>query len=196
MAAFSAVLTSTGTGGHLSLERLQRAVLEVENAVPVSGIAEWEHVRTPSDDLTRIREVIHPAISDLATTLGVSRQSVYNWINGDPVAAENAAKLHDLAQAADILANEGLAVNAALLQRKFANGKTLLQIAQAGEPAREAALLMVNIHKLEVAQRERMNARFANRAKTTATADFDLPAASDKVRLRRAMGTNRQLTAH
>jgi transcriptional regulator with XRE-family HTH domain len=128
----------------------------------------------------RIREVINPAISDLASTLGVSRQSVYNWLNGEPVAPENAAKLHDLAQAADILAHEGLTVNAALLKRKFANGKTLMQVAQAGEPAREAALLLVKVHQLEVTQRERMNARFANRGKTSATADFDLPVSNDQ----------------
>ncbi|MCG9047088.1 hypothetical protein [Laribacter hongkongensis] len=140
---------------------------------------EVEYVRTPSENLTRIREVLNPAVSDLATTFGVSRQSVYNWLNGEPVAEENAAKLQDLAQAADVLAHEGVTVNAALLKRKFANGKTLMQVAQAGESARDAALMLVQIHKREAVQRERMNTRFANRVKTSATADFDLPASND-----------------
>ena len=35
--------------------------------------------------------------------------------------------------------------------------------------------------QIEAAQRERMNAKFAGRAKTPATADFDLPAASDEI---------------
>jgi hypothetical protein len=78
-----------------------------------------------------------------------------------------------------VLVYAGVAVNAALLKRKFAKGRTLLQVAQAGESARDAALLLVQIHKREATQRERMNARFANRAKTPATADFDLPASND-----------------
>jgi hypothetical protein len=109
----------------------------------------------------------------------VSRQSVYNWLKGEPVADENAAKLQDLAEAADILAHEGLDINVALLKRKFANGRTLMQVAQAAESARGAALMLVAIHKREAVQRARVNARFANRAKTPASADFDLAASND-----------------
>ncbi len=169
-----------GTGGELSPERLQRSARQAQQLVSLAEVAQAEQVRTPSDNLLRIREVLNPAVSDLATTLGVSRQSVYNWMNGDPVADENAAKLQDLAQAADVLAHEGVAINSALLKRKFANGRTLMQVAQAGESAREAALMLVRIYKREAAQRERMDARFANRAKTPASADFDLPASSDR----------------
>ena len=146
----------------------------------VAQVAEFEQGRTPSENLSRIREVLKPAITDLATTFGVSRQSVYNWLNGDPVADQNAARLQDLAQAADVLAHEGVGINAALRKRKFANGRTLMQVAQAGESARDAALMLVQSHKREAVQRERMTARFANRAKTPATADFDLPASNDR----------------
>lgn len=181
LAAASVALTAVGTGGALSLERLQQGAQHALYATPGVEVAPVEHVRTPGENLTRIREVLHPAVSDLATTLGVSRQSVYNWLNGEPVAEENAAKLEDLAQAADVLAHEGVTVDAALLKRKFANGRTLMQVAQAGESARDAALILVHIHKREAAQRERMNARFGARSKTPATADFDLPASNDRV---------------
>jgi len=174
-----AALTHVGTGGELSLKQLQRTTSKIQYAVHGAEVTEVEAVRTPKEDLARIREVLSPAISDLATTLGVTRQSVYNWLNGDPVAIENAAKLRDLAQAADVLAQEGVTINAALLKRKFFNGKTLLQVAQSGESARDSALLLVQILKREAEQRERMNARFANRPRTSATADFDLPSSSD-----------------
>ena len=180
MTAAGAALTALGTGGELSLERLQRSARQGPQMVSVVEVAEVEQVRTPVENLSRIREVLNPAISDLATTFGVSRQSVYNWLNGDPVAEENAAKLNDLAQAADVLAHEGVAISAALLKRKFANGRTLMQVAQAGESARDAALMLVQIHKREAVQRERMDARFANRAKSPASADFDLPASNDR----------------
>ena len=179
MTAAGAVLTGIGTGGELSLERLQRSVQQAQHMGFAIEVTEVEQVRTPSENLSRIREVLNPAVSDLATTFGVSRQSVYNWLNGEPVADENAAKLQDLAQAADVLAHEGVGINAALLKRKFANGRTLMQVAQAGESARDAALMLVQIHKREAVQRERMDARFANRAKSPASADFDLPASND-----------------
>ena len=179
MTAAGAALTGIGTGGEISLERLQRSARQAQHMVSVVEVAEVKQVRTPSENLSRIREVLNPAVSDLATTFGVSRQSVYNWLNGEPAADENAAKLQDLAQAADVLAHEGVGINAALLKRKFANGRTLMQVAQAGESARDAALMLVHIHKREAVQRERMNARFANRAKTPASADFDLPASND-----------------
>lgn len=179
VSAAGAALTCIGTGGELSLEHLQRSAQQAQHRDSMVEIAEVEQVRTPSENLSRIREVLNPAVSDLATTFGVSRQSVYNWLNGEPVAGENAAKLQDLAHAADVLAYGNVSVNAALLKRKFANGRTLLQVAKAGESARDAALMLVQIHKREAVQRERMNARFANRAKTPVSADFDLPASND-----------------
>ncbi len=181
MAAAGAALSGIGTGGELSLEHLQRSIQQAQYAAPIADLVEVGQVRSPSEDLSRIREVLNPAVSDLATTFGVSRQSVYNWLNGEPVAEENAAKLQDLAQAADVLAHEGVTVDAALLKRKFASGRTLLQVAQAGESARDAALMLVQIYKREAAQRERMNARFATRAKTSPSADFDLPSSNDLV---------------
>ena len=179
MTAAGAALTGIGTAGELSVEHLQRSAQRAQHMVPVAEVAEVKKVRTPSENLSRIREVLSPAVSELAATFGVSRQSVYNWLNGEPVAAENADKLQDLAQAADVLAHEGVSNNAALLKRKFANGRTLMQVALAGESARDAALMLVQIHQREAEQRERMNARFANRAKTPASADFDLPPSND-----------------
>ncbi len=179
MTAASAVLSSIGTGGELSIEHLQRSTHQMRHMASAVDVTDVAPVRSPAEDLVRIREVLKPAVSDLATSFGVSRQSVYNWLNGEPVAEENAAKLQDLAQAADVLAHEGIAINSALLKRKFANGRTLLQVAQAGESARDAALQLVHIDKRETTQRERMAARFANRGKTAPSADFDLPSATE-----------------
>lgn len=181
MTAVGTALASIGTGGELSLEQLQRSAQQAHHRPSVFEVAEVDQIRTPSENLSRIREVLNPAISDLATTFGVSRQSVYNWLNGELVANENAAKLQDLAQASDLLEHEGISINSALLKRKFANGRTLMQVAQAGESARAAALMLIQLHKREATQRERMNARFANRSKSHASADFDLPEPNDHV---------------
>lgn len=175
--ATAIVLTVASTNTATQIKKIQQPTAMLHDAEFTPVVT--EAVRTPLENLNRIREVLSPAVSDLATTLGVTRQSIYNWLNGAPVADDNAAKLRDLAQAADILAHEGVKVNASFLKRKFANGKTLLQVAQAGESARQAAQLFVQIHKREIAQRERLNARFAKHSKSPATADFDLPSAND-----------------
>ena len=178
---------AVGTGGKLSVQQqqqqLQRSTKQTQYmASTVENIDEaLGRGRTPADDLARIREVLKPAVSDLASTLGVSRQSVYNWINGETIADGNAAKLQDLAEAADLLALEGVTVNAALLKRKFSNGRTLMQVAQSGGSAKEAARQLAHIHKQETAQYKRMESRFANRARTAPSADFDLPSANDYV---------------
>ncbi|MDX8378929.1 MAG: hypothetical protein R8K48_02625 [Gallionella sp.] len=178
VAVVASFACTAGTGGELSKGVLQSRVHKTLYAVESFNI---EHCRTPSDDLARIREVLNPAVSDLAAALGVSRQSIYNWNKGEQVADENAENLRDLAKAADVLENEGVAINAALLKRKFTKGKNLMQVAQTGESAHDAALLLVDILKRESVQREQMNARFANRVKTPATADFDIPSYNDPV---------------
>lgn len=167
---------SIGTGGN-QLERFKDATSSPRTVAP--QVAEAVRVRKPNENLARIREVFSPSISDLANTFGVTRQSIYNWLNGESVTADNAAKLEELAQAADILMHEGVEVTPSLMKRKFANGKSLFQVSQSGEPVRAAAQLLVQIYRSESIQRERMKALFANRAKTPATADFDLPAPSN-----------------
>lgn len=169
-----------GTGAEHTLNQRQQGNSLRVYAVPRHKIALGEVHRSPSDDLDLVKTVLKPAVSDLATSLGVSRQTVYNWLNGVTVTQENAiSKLQDLALAAELLEQSGVTINATLLKRKFAKGKTLMQVVEAGESARDAALLLISIHKQEALQREQMAARFASRTKTPATADFDLPAAGE-----------------
>ena len=136
--------------------------------------------RTPAQDLAHIRAVLKPAVTDLASTLGVSRQTIYHWLHGEPVSDGHAARLSDLAAATDVLQHSGMTLNAMLLRRTLAGGKTLMQLAQAGNSAELAARQLVGIHQRETAQRARMAQRFAHRRKTPATADFDLPPANDR----------------
>lgn len=170
MMSTGVLISGIGTGGELSAAYLQSTQSNYSATYNATEVA-----RTSAENLEHIREVLKPAISDLATTLNVSRQSIYNWLNGAPVADVNASKLDDLAKASDVLAQAGVTVNPALLKRKLPGGKTLLEIAKDGESARDAAIILVEIYQREAAQREQMNARFANRVNKPASADFDLP---------------------
>lgn len=174
-------LTVLGTGDALSLEQLQRShSLQPWQSQRIGDAEVSDEGRTPAENLAHIRAVLKPAVSDLAPVFGVSRQSVYNWAKGDPVAADNAARLEDLAKAADVLVRSGMTINASLLKRKFVSGRTLMQVAQSGDSAQDAAVMLVQIHQRESLQRESMAARFANRKKKSASADFDLPLSNDR----------------
>ncbi len=91
-------------------------------------------MRKTAENLARIREILKPTITELAQLFGVSRQAVYDWQAGKPTAAENAAKLDDLAKAADALALSGIEGSSQLLRRKIAGGKSLLDVVREGGP--------------------------------------------------------------
>lgn len=177
--ALATIGASASTGAGPVIDRSPRVIKISDYRAPKYEVLDITVARTPSEDLARIRAIIKPAISDLASALHVSRQSVYNWINGEAVADENATRLRDLAEAADLLAHEKIVVNAALLKRKFAGGKSLLQVVKTGESARVAASQFIQIHKRESEQRQRLNAQLKRKVGAPPSSDFDLPAAND-----------------
>jgi transcriptional regulator with XRE-family HTH domain len=137
------------------------------------------NVRDVTECLLRIREFFLPSVSDLAATLGVSRQTVYNWQNGERPKEAQAEKLSDLAKAADVFAQSHIQFSSALARRKFANGKTLFQVVESNDSATEAAKLLVQILETEARQRKVLEARFVNRHQAAPSGDFDLPVAND-----------------
>lgn len=176
----TAFLAPMNTGGDPAAQ-WQRVTSATQNSPIYREVDDEQPERTPSEDLEHVRAVFSPAISDLAVALGVSRQTIYNWIKGEPVADANAEKLRDLAAAADVLVEAGIPVSTALLKRKFASGKTLFQLVQSGGSARDAATTLVDIYKREEVQRARLKAKFAGRKKTPATEDFDLSEPNDQI---------------
>jgi transcriptional regulator with XRE-family HTH domain len=119
--------------------------------------------RTPAENLARVREVLKPAVSDLATLFGVSRQAIYDWQAGAQPVQGNAARLDDLAGAADVLAAGGVAATPRLLQRRIAGGKTLFDVVREGASAKEAAHSLAQMLQREHQQRRALDAKLAAR---------------------------------
>jgi DNA-binding XRE family transcriptional regulator len=124
-------------------------------------------VASPADDLDHIRRVLQPSVTDLAKALGVSRQAIYDWQAGRPIAAENVARLHDIARAADLFAREGIEPTAHIMRRPIVNGENLFDIIRNGGSAEAAARTLIDIVRRELKQRERLKARLANRVRPT-----------------------------
>ncbi len=151
-------------------------------SLPQSYLSQVVPVRTERsarENLARIREVFSPSISALAKSLDVTRQTIYNWQNGEATSEFHAAKLDDLAKAADMLAAVSADPNRTVLQREFAGGKNLLQLVQEGGSAQEAIALLIPVLQQGERQRKELDIIFANRKLSAPSADFDLIAPND-----------------
>lgn len=114
-------------------------------------------------DLARIKSVLRFTVKDLAASLGVSRQAIYDWKSGSEIKAPNAAKLASLRDAADEFDRAGILPSPLLFQRKLPSGQTLLEAITTGRSGKEAATVLVGMLNDEARNRAALSARFANR---------------------------------
>lgn len=130
----------------------------LESAVASTVVAP----RTAAEALSYVREVLKPAVTELASIFQVSRQSIYNWQAGEHISEGNQALLFELASAADTLLAHPLAgkINA---KRKLAGGKTLLECVASGASGVEAAGLLISLAQQEGAQRAAIESKLKNR---------------------------------
>jgi len=177
------LVASLGTGPAVNdLERLRQLQGgDVVLSNPLGHyVVEAKVLRTPAEDVERIREIISPAMSNIAKMLGVSRQTIYNWANGELPTAERATRLQDIAIAADMLNESKIVLNGLLLKRKLIDGKNLHDLIAEGHSAQDSVQRLVQIVKREAAQKEMLSSRFAGRTKSTESADSDIITENDK----------------
>jgi DNA-binding transcriptional regulator YiaG len=181
LATFAVALLNPldGTGVTKNLEALKHN-LESRSSASFFNALDTQINRTAAEDLARIREVLKPAITTLALTFGVSRQSIYNWDGEEQPKPQHVKKLRDLAQVADIFAKSNIVITGALMKRPVQGGKTLLEIAQNDGQVVEAAQCLVIILEREAIQREKMNARLDNRTNARSV-ESDFPLSNDIV---------------
>lgn len=165
-------LQSTGMAIGTALLLFQLPVVEAANiratAATIIPPYHQSHVtpqRTIANELVRIRTILKPTVSDLASIFGVSRQAIYNWLSGEIPASLHADKIRDLVSAIDIFEAEGVVVTGQVLKRKIKEGKSLIEIVRDGGAAIESAKILVGLLCRESGQRKIMESRLANRAK-------------------------------
>jgi predicted transcriptional regulator len=137
-------------------------------------IAEAVVGATAVENISRIRAILIPTVTDLAGLLSVSRQAIYDWQAGKPITAENSARLEELAKAVDLLAIEGLRGTSQALRRPIRNGKTFFDLVKEGAPAESAARGLIQIIRTENDQREALRKRLAGRKRPSREAFEDI----------------------
>ncbi len=171
--SFTAIGLRVGTGGAPTpsyyRERGAKGYrLALYDAIPTEDHAVSEPA--PTDNLARIRSILNPTMTELARVLKVSRQAIYDWQSGASITAENAARLADLARAADVFAAEGLTTTHQILRRQFA-GRSFFDKVRDGEPAEDAARLLLKIVRIELEQRQALANRLKGRTRPTISPD-------------------------
>ena len=102
-------------------------------------------IRSAAEHLANIRQVLNPAIADLATTFGVSRQAIYKWIGGETTPEDDKLeRIHSLSLSADAFQKAGVARASSLLKMKAFEGRSLLDLVAAGQllPEHTQALIV------------------------------------------------------
>jgi hypothetical protein len=179
VATFIAVACQAGTGGEQT-ENFYRARgdrgysfarFNSPNSEPTN------RERTSAENVIHIRDVLKSTVTELASAFGVSRQAIYDWQSGKPVARENLERLDDFAKAADMILTDDLLQSARSLRRKIPGGKTIFETVRDGGSAQEAVRVLAAMLHREADQRSAMQARIANRKMPSLqSSDLGVPA--------------------
>jgi transcriptional regulator with XRE-family HTH domain len=131
-----------GTGSDFDISRVVEWIGMLSARVPIHidvGTADDSQERRPdfrsaSDHLANIRQVLNPAIADLAAVFGVSRQAIYKWIGGEATPEpDKFERIRALSQAADAFRDAGVTRASSMLKMKAFEGRSLMDLAAAGQ---------------------------------------------------------------
>ncbi|QEU26405.1 MULTISPECIES: hypothetical protein [Pseudomonas] len=161
-----------GTGGTIPSQSLGQRDIRFAKEYkesPQSHLADLSVAiapRTAAEALTHVRDVLKPAVTELASLFHVSRQAIYNWQAGEHISEVNQTLLFELAAAADTILSHPLA-NRVNARRKLPGGKTLLEAVANGIPGGEAAGMLISLIEKEGVQRAAIEMKLKNRQRVT-----------------------------
>ncbi len=162
LARLGSALAVGGTGSVFAISRAgdwprmlkARVPFHVDVVMADNSQEQRPDLRSASDHLGNIRQVLNPAIADLATVFGVSRQAIYKWIGGEAKPEpDKFGRILALSQAADAFREAGITRASSMLKMKAFEGRSLMNLAAAGQ------LLPSHIQSL-IAEAQAMDAAY------------------------------------
>lgn len=137
------LIGEAGTGG-LEGESYYRLRLGYQPFVVVEVVKRQEHA--PFAKLMQeVQAGFGRTMTRLPEVFGVSRQTLYNWLEGETPKQGHQAKLLQLAEAANVLSEVGFKPTSPSLDRIVSQGKSLLQLLREGADGRDTAKKLVSI---------------------------------------------------
>lgn len=123
--------------------------------------ASFDTVNNFSGLMEDIRQGFGRTFSRLPAVFGVSRQTLYNWLNGEIPKERHQARIWQLAEAARTFTEASFIPTAASLSRTLSRGKSFLELISDGANGREAATKLVVLTQQSLASRARVDAAVA-----------------------------------
>ena len=130
-------------------------VVNVENPKPVEAAS----LHAPFADLMKnIQSAFGRTMSQLPAVFGVSRQTLYNWLDGELPRDKHKDKIIQLAAAANVFAASGFKPTSLALERTVIQGKSFIALIGEGADGKEMAEHLVQIEKRAADSRSKLNA--------------------------------------
>ncbi len=115
-------------------------------------------------------------MSRLPEVFGVSRQTLYNWLDGETPKATHQERIRQLAQAAQVFVELGIKPTPLMLDRTVAQGKTFLQLMAAGFDGKDTAKKLIKVTRRGNESRAKLDALLAGRTSQADATDLGAPA--------------------
>lgn len=140
-------------------------------------------IYTPYTDLMKeVKAGFGRTISHLPAVFGVSRQTLYNWLNGEIPKEQHQGKLVHLATAARVFMEVGFKPTALSLDRTVAHGKSFIELIGQGADGKESAEKLIRLEKRGASARVNLDALLGDRSSSRPdVADMGRPALNENV---------------
>lgn len=157
-------LRQVGTGG-LALEAFLTdfhgyAPVEVMRSIP--PVEEQPYAKL----MAEVRAGFGRTLSRLTEVFGVSRQTLYNWLEGQTPKEEHRQRLRQLANAAEVFVELQVKPTSQMLDRTVSDGKSLLQLIAGGGNGKESAKKLIRIHQRGQSSRTQLDELLGRRPKS------------------------------
>lgn len=133
-------------------------IVKMEVAVPPEAYAPY------TDLMKEVKSGFGRTMSHLPPVFGVSRQTLYNWLNGEVPKEQHQNKLVQLAAAARVFVETRFKPTALTLDRTVTQGKSFVELLGEGANGKDTAQRLVRIARRGAAAREKLDTLLGDRA--------------------------------
>jgi transcriptional regulator with XRE-family HTH domain len=135
-----------------------------------------------TDLMKEVKAGFGRTMSYLPAVFGVSRQTLYNWLNGEVPKEQHQGKLVHLAAAARVFIEAGFKPTALSLDRTVANGKSFIELIGQGADGKESAEKLIRLEKRGASARAKLDALLGDRSSSRPdVAEMGRPALNENV---------------
>jgi DNA-binding transcriptional regulator YiaG len=149
------LLLTAGTGGVMTAHNTAEALSQYHYPrIQVEPfVAQKIDARSPAELVANIREIFSINMSDLAAILGVTRPTVYAWLEGQEPKPEAVIHIQRLSRTADEVKKANIPRLDKLMHRPILDGRSLFDLLKADEDPLEAIATLKAIAEKEAQTR-------------------------------------------